>query len=122
MEERDRLLESAYNKSTSRVRCGDDYKLLCWSTEEIQEELSEVKRKRRAYQRAREQGTGDRKSDSYREAKKSLQRAISIAKKSSWMDLCDSLENLWRCLSDRQGSAERTQLTPNVNRYSELFS
>jgi hypothetical protein len=88
MEECGRLLESPYKKTTSRVRCGDDYKLPYWSTEEIQEEISEVKRKHRAYQTARKQ-----EAESYREAKKSLKRAIPIAKKSSWMDLCDSLEN-----------------------------
>jgi hypothetical protein len=93
MEECGRLLESPYKKTTSRVRCGDDYKLPYWSTEEIQEEISEVKRKHRAYQTARKQEAEDRKSESYREAKKSLKRAIPIAKKSSWMDLCDSLEN-----------------------------
>lgn len=86
------LLKSAYNKSTPRVRCGTDYSMPYWWGEDIQESISETKRKRKHYQRCSNHEERERRRLIYKYTKKELKRKISKAKREKWRELCDRLE------------------------------
>jgi hypothetical protein len=89
----ERAITQAYKSSTPRVKCEENNKLPYWWNVTIQKEIFDVRRKRRSFQRCKNTEHRESLQEDYKISKSSLKRAISIAKKKSWDNLCKNLDS-----------------------------
>jgi hypothetical protein len=88
----EKAIETAYKKSTPKVRSEPGGKLPYWWSQTIQTQIQEVKRARKSYQRNKAMDKREALLIKYKGLKGHLKKSIAQAKRKVWEELCNKLE------------------------------
>jgi hypothetical protein len=80
-------IQMAYRRSTPKVRAEEGGKLPYWWTEEIQTSVILVRKKRKAFQKCKNDARRQTLKDEYKHAKAELKAKIVQSKRNAWDEL-----------------------------------